>query len=500
MSHRVQNILSHIQTGDFQAVLDSYNTSLEMCEQLVPILGQLYRKNNVVTTVHGVSLQNLSPTQLLTAHRSASKYMGEEILPSETLAILRALQMLSVGACRVDVGRLALQFRQSDHQRDLPAFLQGAVPESVEFGPTTKPLLDCPQDVVLYGFGRIGRLIARVLLEKTGGGNKLRLRAIVVRQKGKFDCLQKRADLLKRDSVHGPFKGTIDIDVEKRLLIVNGNAVRLIYSQAPGTQDFTQYGIHDAICVDNTGMWRDEAGLSEHLKSPGISRVVLTAPTKDPAVPNIVMGVNHDTLDPDAIIVAAASCTTNAVAPFCSLLLRKGLGITSAHIETVHSFTNDQNLLDNFHRKGRRGRAAPLNMVITETGAAKAVQKAIPALAGKVTGSAIRVPTPDVSLAILSANLEHATTRDEINDMFRDASQRGSLQNCIGYRDSSEIVSSDFIGTVQAGILDAKATQVSGKRARLYVWYDNEYGYTCQVVRLVQLLGGVQHVRFPSDI
>ena len=350
-------------------------------------------------------------------------------------------------------------------------------------------------DVVLYGFGRIGRLLARILVAKTGAGEGLRLRAIVVR-KGAENDLAKRASLLRRDSVHGPFDGTIVIDEESNTLTVNGNLIQVIYSSDPKTVDYTQYGIKDALLVDNTGRWRDEEGLSQHLACPGIERVVLTAPGKG-ALKNIVHGINHAEITADDKIISAASCTTNAIVPVLKAINDK-FGIVNGHVETVHSYTNDQNLIDNFHAGSRRGRSAPLNMVITETGAATAAAKALPILKGKLTGNAIRVPTPNVSMAILNLNLKNGTTREEVNEYLRQMAMHSELQKQIDYVCSQEVVSTDFVGSRHAGVVDAEATICTENGVILYVWYDNEYGYSCQVVRVMEEIAGVNPPAFPQ--
>jgi glyceraldehyde 3-phosphate dehydrogenase len=354
-----------------------------------------------------------------------------------------------------------------------------------------------PQDVVLYGFGRIGRLLARLLIEKTGGGQQLRLRAVVVRQSGKDD-LVKRASLLRRDSVHGSFKGTIRIDEENSCIIANGNVIRVIYASSPADVDYESHGIHDAIVVDNTGAWRDEKGLSQHLQSKGVARVLVTAPAKPP-IRNIVAGINSGTLSPQDRILGAASCTTNAIVPILKSMNDR-FHIEHGHIETVHAYTPDQNLTDNYHNKSRRGRSAPLNLVITETGASSAITDLLPELDGKLTGNAIRVPTPDVSLAILNLTLSHDTTLEEINGYLRDASLYSELQRQIDFINSPEVVSSDFVGNRHACIVDGGATIVKDNRAVIYVWYDNEYGYACQVVRVVQKWAGIRYPLIPSDV
>jgi glyceraldehyde 3-phosphate dehydrogenase len=223
----------------------------------------------------------------------------------------------------------------------------------------------------LFGFGRIGRIAAREIISQAGKGEQLRLKAIVTRGNSDIEIV-KRADLLRTDSVHGPFPGTVIEDLENKALIINGHTVHMIDAKNPEDVDYTKYGINDALLIDNTGVFRDKAELSRHLNAKGVSKVLLTAPAKD--IPNIVYGVNHETVDLKDQIFSAASCTTNAIMPIL-YVVDKELGIVKGHIETVHSYTNDQNLLDNYHKKYRRGRSAALNMVITETGAESALKK-----------------------------------------------------------------------------------------------------------------------------
>jgi glyceraldehyde 3-phosphate dehydrogenase len=335
-----------------------------------------------------------------------------------------------------------------------------------------------------------------LLIEKTGGGTQLRLKAIVVRKSG-ADDLMKRAGLLRRDSVHGSFQGTIRVDEENQCIIANGNVIRVIYASNPDEVDYAVYGISDAIIIDNTGAWKDEEGLSRHLKSNGASRVILTAPGSG-TVKNIVAGINNDQIEPGDNILAAASCTTNAIVPVLKAI-NDQFGIVNGHMETVHAYTNDQNLIDNFHKKNRRGRGAPLNMVITETGASSAVTKLLPELEGKLTGNAIRVPTPNVSLAILNLTLSQVTTTEEISDFLRESALHGKLQRQIDFTTSPDIVSSDLVGNRHACIVDGEATIVKEDRVVLYVWYDNEFGYSCQVVRVVQKMAGIKYPLIPED-
>lgn len=463
-----------------------------LAEAMIPVIGRLYRENNVVTSIHGRSLINKSTMNILKAHRFARRMSNTELQLEETAPLLNALAELELGAAAIDIARLTEKFRAEGEGVSLDAFLRNELAEIVgKRGADNRT----STDVVLYGFGRIGRLLARILIEKAGGGHGLRLRAIVVR-KGAENDLVKRASLLRRDSVHGSFEGTIRVDEEANTITANGVQIQVIYSDNPATVDYTAYGIKDALVVDNTGRWRDADGLAQHLQSKGVARVLLTAPGKG-NLKNIVHGINQGDITDEDKIVTAASCTTNAITPVLKAINDK-FGIVHGHVETVHSFTNDQNLIDNFHKGDRRGRSAALNMVITETGAAKAVAKALPELQGKLTGNAIRVPTPDVSMAILNLNLSTSTTRDEVNDYLREMSLHSPLRKQIDYIDSPDVVSTDFVGSRRAGIVDGLATISTDKNLVLYVWYDNEFGYSCQVVRVMEEMAGVNPPSFPA--
>jgi glyceraldehyde 3-phosphate dehydrogenase len=464
-----------------------------LAEAMIPMIGQLYRNNNVVTSIYGRGLINRSVIDILKAHRFARHRLADdsELSVHDTFPILKTMSELKLGAASVDLGKMAGKFKAEGNGRSIEQFVKDELSEVAgkQNGAGREGT-----DVVLYGFGRIGRLLARILIEKTGGGDGLRLRAIVVR-KGASNDLVKRASLLRRDSVHGKFNGTITIDEENNTLTANGNLIQVIYAKSPTEVDYTQYGIKNALLVDNTGVWRDADGLGQHLACPGVDRVVLTAPGKG-ALKNIVHGINHGEITADDKIISAASCTTNAIVPVLKAI-NDQYGIVNGHVETVHSYTNDQNLIDNFHKGDRRGRSAPLNMVITETGAATAAAKALPVLKGKLTGNAIRVPTPNVSMAILNLNLEKATTREEVNEYLRQMAMHSDLQKQIDFVSSQEVVSTDFVGSRHAGVVDAEATIANDNRVVLYVWYDNEFGYSCQVVRVMEDMAGVNPPAFP---
>ncbi|NLU70399.1 glyceraldehyde-3-phosphate dehydrogenase [Streptomyces sp. HNM0574] len=466
----------------------------EIAESMIPLIGKLHRERDVTVLLHSRSLVNKSVVSILKTHRFARQIAGEELSVTETMPFLQALTTLDLGPSQIDIALLAETYRADERGLSVEEFTAEAVA-----GATGANKIECrePRDVVLYGFGRIGRLLARLLVEKAGSGNGLRLRAIVVRNSGgsAADDLVKRASLMRRDSIHGQFQGTITVDEANSTIIANGNEIKVIYAGDPSEVDYTAHGIKNAILIDNTGKWRDREGLSTHLR-PGVEKVVLTAPGKGD-VPNIVHGVNHDMIKPDEQILSCASCTTNAIVPPLKAMADE-YGVVRGHVETVHSFTNDQNLLDNYHKSERRGRSAPLNMVITETGAASAVAKALPDLQAKITGSSIRVPVPDVSIAILNLQLERETSREDVLEHLREVSLTSPLKRQIDFTDSPEAVSNDFIGSRHASIVDAGATKVDGDNAILYLWYDNEFGYSCQVIRVVQHVSGVEYPTYPA--
>ncbi|ARP73661.1 aldehyde dehydrogenase [Streptomyces pluripotens] len=465
----------------------------EIAESMIPLIGKLHRERDVTVLLHSRSLVNKSVVSILKTHRFARQIAGAELSVTETMPFLQALTTLDLGPSQIDLGMLVNRYQADERGLSVEEFTAEAVA-----GATGANKIERREarDVVLYGFGRIGRLVARLLIEKAGSGNGLRLRAIVVRGGGRAaEDLVKRASLLRRDSIHGQFQGTITVDEASSTIVANGNAIKVIYADDPAAVDYTEYGIRDAILIDNTGKWRDREGLSKHLR-PGIEKVVLTAPGKGD-VPNIVHGVNHDTVKPDEQILSCASCTTNAIVPPLKAM-EDEYGVLRGHVETVHSFTNDQNLLDNYHKSERRGRSAPLNMVITETGAASAVAKALPDLKAKISGSSIRVPVPDVSIAILNLQLARETTREEVHDYLREVSLTSPLKRQIDFITAPDAVSSDFIGSRHASIVDAGALKVDGDNAILYLWYDNEFGYSCQVVRVVQHVSGVEYPTFPA--
>lgn len=474
-------------------MLNKYETELshwvekeKKAIELTHIVGKLWFDRSIELVFFRKPLFDTSSSEVLARHQYAKEVGGKDISIFETHALAQAIAKSNLAPSRIDLGKLALEWLEASSTSSVDDFVIGKLAHHIG-----KDKINLrPRDVVLYGFGRIGRIAARELVAQAGKGEQLRLRAIVTRTYSDQELI-KRAELFRNDSIHGTFNGVVTEDFENRALIVNGQMILMLVAKAPNEIDYADYGISNAIVIDNTGVVRDRSGLEMHMVSGRVEKVLLTAPGKDD-VPNIVYGVNHQEINPDETIFSAASCTTNAIVPVLKII-DEALGIEKGHIETVHSYTNDQNLLDNYHSKYRRGRSAALNMVITETGSSRAVAKVLPRLEGRLTGNAVRVPTPNVSLAILNLQLDEQTNKDTLRTILKEVSFSGDLVEQIEYSSSNELVSSDLIGNSHSAIIDGPATIVSGdgKSIVLYIWYDNEYGYTRQVIRLAKSIAKV---------
>ncbi|MEM6723225.1 MAG: glyceraldehyde-3-phosphate dehydrogenase [Bacteroidota bacterium] len=480
-----------VTSQEINARLSHWREEEKKALDLLNIVGDLRFDQAVELLLFRRTIYDCRPSEVLNNHKFVKNYAPVDLFIDLTLSITRYIADMKIKPSRIDIGTLATEWlSQQKRFNDLTDFLEARLGS---FRLENEQRLES-RDVVLYGFGRIGRLACRRLIEMTGRGEQLCLKAIVLRAKIKDNPaaeLKKRANLLRMDSVHGAFPGIVEVDAEHQSLIINGQMVKVIFASHPSDIDYTRFGIQNALVIDNTGAWRDREGLSQHLRL-GVDKVLFTAPGK--GIPNIVHGVNHQDVDPESEkVYCAASCTTNAIAPILNVV-HDQFGIERGHIESIHSYTSSQNLLDNFHKKPRRGRAAAVNMVITSTGAASAIAKVIPDLSGILTGSAIRVPTPNVSLAILSLDLKNETSAERINKAIQEAAYHGSLVEQIQYSINEDFVSSDVVGSTATSVFDAPSTKVTadGKKATMYVWYDNEFGYTCQVLRLAKYLAQVR--------
>ena len=457
--------------------------------EFITIVNDLWYDKSIELVLFRNPLIDKRANEVLNLINYAKEFVNKPISIHDVLDIAKAIRQIDLPSAKLDIGKLAYEcYLNIEKGSDKVAFvknkLKGAT-ESVNIQ---------PKDVVLYGFGRIGRLLARELMSKMGKGSQLRLRAIVTRGEINQTVLEKRASLLSIDSVHGDFLGTVETDVENNALIINGTSVHMISAKQPEDIDYTEFAINDALIIDNTGVFRDNIELSRHLKAKGASKVLLTAPGK--GIPNIVHGVNHKQHNPNNVdVFSAASCTTNAITPILKVL-EDNFGIKKGHLETIHAYTNDQNLVDNMHSKYRRGRAAALNMVITETGAGAAVAKAIPVLKDKLTSNAIRVPVPNGSLAILNLQLRTMVSKEHINSIIKKYALEGDLVEQIKYSLDNELVSSDIIGSTAPSIFDSKATITDKETIVIYIWYDNEYGYSHQVMRLAKHIAKVRRYTY----
>lgn len=459
--------------------------------ELIKIISDLWYDKSIEIVLFRNQMINLNVSDIINLHEYAGEFVGKPISVFDSVEIAKAILTSDLPPSKLDIGKLTYEFHlEENHYNNARGFVINKLKDAKEFH-TNKP-----KDVVLYGFGRIGRLLARELMSKMGKGTQLRLRAIVTRDKNDAVSLEKRASLLRYDSIHGDFEGSVVADVANNALIINGTTVHIITANAPEEIDYTQYGFDNALVIDNTGAFTTQEALARHLTSKGVDKVLLTAPGK--GVPNIVHGVNQNDYNPDEVnIFSAASCTTNAITPVLKAI-EDTLGVVKGHLETIHAYTNDQNLVDNMHKKYRRGRAAALNMVITETGAGSAVAKALPSLAGKLTSNAIRVPVPNGSLVVLNLEVRRETSVDEINTIMKKYALEGDLVEQIKYSLNNELVSSDIVGTSAPSIYDSNATIVSGdgKNIVLYIWYDNEYGYSHQVIRLAKYIAKVRRYTY----
>ncbi len=457
--------------------------------ELIKIISDLWYDKTVELVLFRNQLIDRNVSEILSLIEYAKEFVQKPISIFDTVEIAKKIQELDLPPAKIDLGKLDYIYHLVG-EKNIGEFVTEKLKDAKKSNGFQ------PKDVILYGFGRIGRLLARELMSKTGKGKQMRLRAIVVRGEITPEVLEKRAAMLRNDSVHGNFSGSVKADFMSKSLIVNETKVHVISAEQPENIDYTKYGIENALVIDNSGAFRTKEALSRHLKAKGVQKVLLTAPGKE--VPNIVYGVNHFEIDPDKIdIVSAASCTTNAITPILKVI-EDNFEVVNGHLETIHAYTNDQNLVDNMHSKYRRGRAAALNMVITETGAGKAVAKALPSLEGKLTSNAIRVPVPNGSLAILNLNLKRNASIEKINDCIKKYALEGNLVEQIRYSMDNELVSSDIVGSSAPAIFDSRATisTEDGKNVVLYIWYDNEYGYSHQVIRLAKHISKVKRFTY----
>lgn len=328
--------------------------------------------------------------------------------------------------------------------------------------------------VAINGFGRIGRNVARAILERPDCG--LELVSI-----NDLANAQANALLFKRDSVHGAFSGSVEVDGND--LVINGKRIQVTAERDPANLPHAANGVD--IALECTGFFTNRVGGQKHLDA-GAKRVLISAPGKEVDL-TVVYGVNHDRLTADHVIVSNASCTTNCLAPFAKVL-NDSIGIERGLMTTIHAYTNDQKILDQIHEDPRRSRAAAMSMIPTTTGAARAVGEVLPELKGKLDGSAIRVPTPNVSVVDLTFTPKRDTTKDEVNALLKAASE-GALKGVLAYSDEP-LVSIDYNHCPASSTIDSLETAViDGKLVRVLSWYDNEWGFSNRMVDTAGVIG-----------
>ena len=330
--------------------------------------------------------------------------------------------------------------------------------------------------VAINGFGRIGRNVARAILERTD--HDLELVSV-----NDLADAKANARLFQRDSVHGKFAGTVEVDGND--LIINGKRIHVTAERDPANLPHAAQGID--IALECTGFFTDRASCEKHLAA-GAKRVLISAPGKNIDL-TVVYGVNHEKLTAAHTIVSNASCTTNCLAPFAKVL-NDAIGIERGLMTTIHAYTNDQKILDQIHEDPRRSRAAAMSMIPTTTGAARAVGEVLPELKGKLDGSAIRVPTPNVSVVDLTFQPTRDTTKEEVNQLLKAASE-GSLKGILGYTDEP-LVSIDFNHDSHSSTIDSlETTVIDGKLVRVLSWYDNEWGFSNRMVDTAGVMAGL---------
>lgn len=323
--------------------------------------------------------------------------------------------------------------------------------------------------VAINGYGRIGRNILRAVYES---GRK-DVQIVAINDLGNAET---NAHLTRHDTVHGPFKGVITVDGEH--MIVNGDKIRVCAHRNPAELPWFELGVD--VVMECTGVFRNKDKCQPHIEA-GAKKVIISAPAdKNACDATVVYGVNHDILTSDMTVISNASCTTNALAPVVKPLHDK-LGIVNGLMTTIHSYTNDQVLTDVYHNDLYRARAAALNMIPTKTGAAQAVGLVVPALNGKLSGFAIRVPTPNVSVVDLTFVASRDTTKNEVNQIMKEASESAALQGILGYNDQP-LVSSDYNHTTTSSNFDSNQTVVLGNLVKVLSWYDNEWGFSCRMI------------------
>lgn len=461
-------------------------------EVMILLIGQFYCNNNVVILIYGCGLINCLVIVIMKVYCFVCYCMVDdvELLVYEMFLIFKVMSEFKLGVVFVDLGKMVVKFKVEGNGCSIEDFVKVELVEVVgkQNGDVCEGI-----DVVFYGFGCIGCLLVCILIEKIGGGDGLCLCVIVV-CKGVENDLVKWVSLLCWDLVYGLFDGIIIIDEENNMLIVNGNLIQVIYFNDLVLIDYIQYGIKNVLLVDNIGKWCDVEGFGQYLKCLGIDCVVFIVLGKG-VLKNIVYGINYIDIGVDDKIILVVFCIINVIVLVLKVV-NDQYGIVNGYVEIVYLYINDQNLIDNFYKGSCCGCSVLLNMVIIEIGVVIVVVKVLLVLKGKLIGNVICVLMLNVFMVIFNLNLEKVIICEEINEYLCQMVMYLDLQKQIDFVSFQEVVFIDFVGLCYVGVVDVEVIICNDNCVVLYVWYDNEFGYSCQVVCVMEDMVGVNLLVF----
>lgn len=461
--------------------------------RLTSYVTELYAFGKVELLVSGETLIGRGPIPLLGTIKRHSRLLGVDYNVRDVSRIVNALRQESLHPCRIDIGLLTSQWAMLKRPPDVAAFLHQTLGRRfLTRYPRKQPTLA----IVLHGFGRVARILTRIL-SRYGPAGQIRLGAVIVRpdrHETRESLLFRRYRLLQNDSIYGAFRGDIEFLPEVESLIVNGNAVRFIAAERPEQVQLPALDAEHVLFLDTTGRQRDYRELFGRLRAGGVSALGATFPV--PELPAILYGVNHfDLHELDPPVFSAGSDPANAVAPVLRLL-HEEYNIDGGHLEIVRPFTNDQNLLDNIHTSPRLGRSAPENLVPFEADLIAEIERLLPGLARRLTAGYVRAPIENGALAILQLRLRRAPTRDELNRFLRYGALKSDLRDQLDFSLAPDFVSADIRANPHAAVVDSPRTMVAGKQVVVYLWFDNEYGYAAQILRLCQELSNLSIMQY----
>ncbi len=459
--------------------------------RLISYINELYAFGRVELGVSGETLIGIGPIPLLNLVKRQARLQNLEYTVRDVSQVVNALRQETLHPCKIDICVLTSQWVMLQRPPDIARFLHRTLGRRfLSPFPRRQPVLS----LVVHGFGRVARILTR-MLARYGPAGQIRLRAVLSRMdRDPESQLFRRFRLLQNDSIYGEFRGDIEFVPERSLLVVNGNEVVFVGGQRVEDAEFPVFDSGPVLFLDTTGRRSDSFRLFEALRPRGISALATTFSL--PEVPPVVYGVNHfDLHELNAPVFSAGSDPANAVAPVLRLL-NDEYDIEHGHIEIVRPFTNDQNLLDNIHESPRLGRSAPGNLVPFESDLIPEIERLLPALEGRLTSGFVRAPVANGALAILQLRLERCPDAAELNRFLKIACLHSDLRDQLDFSLAPDFVSADIRGNAHSAVVDSPRTMSRGKQAVLYLWYDNEYGYAAQILRLCQELSNLSIMQY----